>query len=84
MSDYIYFRTLSEKGDKFLHNRTGMAINLYFLASLSHGVQSCHVPQRTLNITQHELPQLLSHVCPPPAALAGMAMEIWLKSDPSS
>lgn len=29
MSDYIYFRALNEKGNKFLPNRTGM-INLYF------------------------------------------------------
>lgn len=44
MSDSISFKPLSEKGDKFLHNGPGMMTNLYFLASLSHWVQSCHLP----------------------------------------
>lgn len=77
MSDCISFRTLSEKGDKFLHNRTGM-INLYFLASLSHWVQSCHLPQEPS--TLHNMNSHNSyHICPSlPAALAVMAVEIWL------
>lgn len=75
-------RTLRENGNRFLVNRSWI-MKLYFLTSLSLWVQSCPLPPATPlaypYLTKPEPPQLLSHACPSlSAALAAMAMEIWI------